>query len=176
MTGGPLNFGVEKLESAVHKNVAIKVQGGQLVGANSVILAVNSPLLDDVITRQQRSIVEISRWEKGSDTSSYCMVFCPVLYFDRSKPGKTAPPAPQRGCNPTKGVQPHTPTRISPHNFTLSFTDHPLSYETVYQFTRALYAGHVQLDDTNFSETHILATVLQVGTFTFGFFLLSVSS
>ena len=61
MKGGPLNFGVEKLESAVHKNVAIKVQGGQLVGANSVILAVNSPLLDDVISRQQRSIVEISR-------------------------------------------------------------------------------------------------------------------
>ena len=61
MKKGPVNFGVEKLESAVHRNVAIKLHGGQLIGANSVILAFNSPVLDDVITNQRRSIIEMDR-------------------------------------------------------------------------------------------------------------------
>ena len=62
---GPVNFGVEKVDSAIHRNMALKLQGGQLIGANSVILAYNSPVLDDVITGQQRSIVEISRLVRG---------------------------------------------------------------------------------------------------------------
>ena len=62
---GPVNFGVEKVDSAIHRNMALKLQEGQLIGANSVILAYNSPVLDDVITGQQRSIVEMSRLVRG---------------------------------------------------------------------------------------------------------------
>ena len=61
MKEGPVNFGVEKLESAVHRNVALKLHGGQLIGANSVILAFSSPVLDDIITNQQKSIIEMTR-------------------------------------------------------------------------------------------------------------------
>ncbi|KAL5269121.1 hypothetical protein ACHWQZ_G002823 [Mnemiopsis leidyi] len=80
MKKGPVNFGVEKLESAVHRNVAIKLHGGQLIGANSVILAFNSPVLDDVITNQRRSIIEMDRLTDHSLSYDTVYGFTQVLY------------------------------------------------------------------------------------------------
>ena len=57
----PADFGIEKLSCPLHNNVVVKLpSSGRLVGANSAILALNSPVLDSLFTKQQRGLVEFA--------------------------------------------------------------------------------------------------------------------
>ena len=46
----PFNFGKEHINSPVHGNLVLKLKDGQEIRTNSMIMSLNSPVIDDLTT------------------------------------------------------------------------------------------------------------------------------
>ena len=46
----PANFGKEHINSAVHGNLVLKLKDGQEIKTNSMIMSLNSPVIDHLTT------------------------------------------------------------------------------------------------------------------------------
>ena len=46
----PANFGKEHINSAVHGNMVLKLKDGQEIKTNSMIMSLNSPVIDHLTT------------------------------------------------------------------------------------------------------------------------------
>ena len=55
----PFNFGKEHINSPVHGNLVLKLKDGQEIRTNSMIMSLNSPVIDDLTTNLFQ--VKISR-------------------------------------------------------------------------------------------------------------------
>ena len=46
----PANFGIEHINSEVHGNLVLKLKDGQEIKTNSMIMSLNSPVIDNLTT------------------------------------------------------------------------------------------------------------------------------
>ena len=46
----PANFGIEHINSPVHGNLVLKLKDGQEIRTNSMIMSLNSPVIDHLTT------------------------------------------------------------------------------------------------------------------------------
>ena len=46
----PANFGIEHINSEVHGNLVLKLKDGQQIKTNSMIMSLNSPVIDNLTT------------------------------------------------------------------------------------------------------------------------------
>ena len=62
----PADFGVENLDSAVHGNITLLLSDGLHRRANSIILALNSPVFRRIFIEQEKSTVDFKMFEAAS--------------------------------------------------------------------------------------------------------------
>lgn len=62
----PADFGIENLESPVHGNVTLLLSDGLHRKANSIILALNSPVFRRIFIEQEQSTVDFKMFDAGS--------------------------------------------------------------------------------------------------------------
>ena len=69
----PANFGIEHINSEVHGNLVLKLKDGQQIKTNSMIMSLNSPVIDNLTTNMFQVFILICYLlkNKGSGTRIY---------------------------------------------------------------------------------------------------------
>ena len=60
----PMDFGIENLQCPVHSNIELLVSNNEIVKANSMILSLNSPVIDHLTTELHQGALESQDFQK----------------------------------------------------------------------------------------------------------------
>ena len=71
----PLNFGLHLLDSPTHSNITLATSEGETARASSVILALNSPVMDHMTSELHLTSIDMKEFSKEA-----VMVFIKALY------------------------------------------------------------------------------------------------